>query len=516
MRIRLILLFLGILGLSAFAAAEVPHVVNYQGRLIDDNGDPVPDDYYKLSFTVYDHPTDFAGHVLWTSGQQSVAVTNGLFTYLLGSSVPFTFDLTADTLLWLGISVGGEAEMTPRTQMSTVPFAFRALVADEVSDEGDEWLDETGDTLEGTLYFDTDGQAGQLTISGGASNISLANNGYTTAELFGNPSGSLHLKTSDGGNRVITYAGSSNGGHLSLLNTVGFTTVRLDANNTAGGSLRLSTGVDATSAYMYTTDECGALSMYGADGSSIYFNGSLEGDETVILPNDAVNSAEILNEPGIAANENSSLFSLGSTTMEDIATVTITIPEPGYIIVTAKAWGRHNGTTGRAVSRAQIDEYAGGYADYPYYVVWGAYSYPTTESYYATIFTQRVYFKMAGTFTFRLEAAQWLTSSGSVHTIGDPIVVATYYPTSYGSVNTFVKTSEAADFENAEYTNASRTIDNRTETTETNVVVDLRELEIKADKLRKEIEEREIELRETELKMEQEKRDSELDSRENR
>ena len=69
--------------LVSTAFAEIPQMINYQGRLIDSTGGPVPDDDYQMSFTIYD--ADVGANDLWTSGSQMVTVTNGSFIYLFGS-----------------------------------------------------------------------------------------------------------------------------------------------------------------------------------------------------------------------------------------------------------------------------------------------------------------------------------------------------------------------------------------------------------------------------------------------
>jgi len=116
--------------------AEVPRSISYQGCLTDSLGNPVPDGTYNLTFALY---ADSAGGVsLWSNvnakSGQLVDVVNGIFTYRLGSASPLPPDLFNDSSLWLGITVvgGGAGELAPRTRLSSVPFAYRALYADNV------------------------------------------------------------------------------------------------------------------------------------------------------------------------------------------------------------------------------------------------------------------------------------------------------------------------------------------------------------------------------------------------
>jgi hypothetical protein len=77
-----------------------------------------------MTFALYDAPT--GGTAVWTeerSGSNTVPVTAGLFNVLLGSVTPIDVNLFQQQGLWLGISVNGDAEMTPREPLSDVAYA---------------------------------------------------------------------------------------------------------------------------------------------------------------------------------------------------------------------------------------------------------------------------------------------------------------------------------------------------------------------------------------------------------
>jgi hypothetical protein len=84
---RAIIVLAGILACGSMLVADVPQVISYQGYLKDDLGIPVADGDFSLTFAIYG--TAEGGSALWTSGPQSVTVTEGLFEYNLGSAVPF-------------------------------------------------------------------------------------------------------------------------------------------------------------------------------------------------------------------------------------------------------------------------------------------------------------------------------------------------------------------------------------------------------------------------------------------
>lgn len=117
------------------ALAEVPQMINYQGRLTDNTGAPVADGPYQVKFKIYGSAAGFDS--LWWSGFQTVQVANGLFDYKLGSMAPLPNDLfSTDTTRYLGITVGADPEITPRSRLLTVPYAFNAKNGGGWTDDG--------------------------------------------------------------------------------------------------------------------------------------------------------------------------------------------------------------------------------------------------------------------------------------------------------------------------------------------------------------------------------------------
>ena len=114
------------------AAAAVPETMSYQGVLRDAAGDPVPDGDYSITFTVYDAPMD--GTALWTE-TQAVSVEDGVLSAVLGSVTPIA--LAFDAPYWLGVSVDGDPELSPRVELTSAPYARRAQFADVSVSDGD-------------------------------------------------------------------------------------------------------------------------------------------------------------------------------------------------------------------------------------------------------------------------------------------------------------------------------------------------------------------------------------------
>jgi hypothetical protein len=113
--------------LASLSLAGIPKLINYQGMLTQSDGKtPVNNGNYAILFSIYN--TSSGGSSLW-SHTYNVAVTNGLFNVILGdSSAPI--NLAFDTTYWLGIKVGADVELSPRIRLTSVGYAYRALVAD--------------------------------------------------------------------------------------------------------------------------------------------------------------------------------------------------------------------------------------------------------------------------------------------------------------------------------------------------------------------------------------------------
>jgi hypothetical protein len=110
------------------AAAGINRTINFQGKIVDDNGLNIADGTYDVEFKVYS--VSSAGTALWTetrtSGDQ-ITVTDGVFRVALGevTAISTSIDFNSDSL-YLGINFDGDGEMTPRLRMTSVPYALNA------------------------------------------------------------------------------------------------------------------------------------------------------------------------------------------------------------------------------------------------------------------------------------------------------------------------------------------------------------------------------------------------------
>jgi hypothetical protein len=182
-----IALFFALSGLSfaSNVAGAVPMLVTYQGRLTGADELPVVEGYYQMRFRIYDAPN--GGNTLWDNDYRSVLVVGGIYSYQLGDSTAFGPALFSNANLWLGITVGNDPEILPRTRLTSVPFAERALSSDSAG--GVAWGDISG--IPSGIADGDDVGIGDITgvsVSGGLTGggdsgaivISLPNNAITS------------------------------------------------------------------------------------------------------------------------------------------------------------------------------------------------------------------------------------------------------------------------------------------------------------------------------------------------
>ncbi len=105
------------------SAQELPQMLPYNGFLADTNGQPV-DGTINLTVRIYE--TSDAANPIWQEALADVPVDAGYFRVDLGRVVPLAADVAAGRTRYLGISVNGDAEATPRQAIGAVPYALMA------------------------------------------------------------------------------------------------------------------------------------------------------------------------------------------------------------------------------------------------------------------------------------------------------------------------------------------------------------------------------------------------------
>jgi hypothetical protein len=437
---RRLLLFLVLLAIvpATPALAAGPLTMSYQGVLMNDSGDLVPDGPYTLTFRIYDVPS--GGSALWTEVQPGVAVSRGGFSVVLGSITPIP--LPFDAPYYLGIQVGASAELAPRVRLASSPYAMSVWVPGATLP-----YDEARLSAFPVGYGDGGGYLHLLDDATGAYNFDL--------EPRFVAGGGAYMHVRGGGYSVMMWDGAGSGG-------------------------------------------AGTLVLDGPGGTS-YFHTGYAGDAAVVLPTDAISSAEILDEPGIAQSHNNGgvdFYSGTSAATVDILSVSLTIPAAGYIVLTADA--QFGLFTASATAGAQITAVSGGATDWTHYFYAGG---PTVSSGtvipgYVPVSIHRTYYEAAaGTYTFYFQA--WNDNNATWAYAWSPTFTALYVPTSYGSVATAATAADLPRFESVTPTSSAGNGPGRPAVS--GALVDLRELELRATQARLRAEQAERQLLEARL-----------------
>lgn len=113
--------------------AEVPQRTSYQGYLTDNSNNPL-NGSYDLTFKIYDD--SIGSNILYEETHTGVPVVEGLFSVLIGGLSfvgPYDDYLFAEPDRFLGIQVGADPELAPRTRLTTAPYSFRTGTVDGAS-----------------------------------------------------------------------------------------------------------------------------------------------------------------------------------------------------------------------------------------------------------------------------------------------------------------------------------------------------------------------------------------------
>jgi len=168
------------LGFSALSAQTVPEFLNYQGTVTDSVGLGLGDDAplnRKVLFRVYDAAT--AGGLIWTE-EQTVTISKGEFSVLLGQGIQFLSESHASLLTvfgegatdrYLEITVdngddtlnASDLPIAPRQRITSTAYSFRAGTADAIASGSSLQLNTTDS---GLGYFDAGRTFGGFNMSG--------------------------------------------------------------------------------------------------------------------------------------------------------------------------------------------------------------------------------------------------------------------------------------------------------------------------------------------------------------
>ncbi|HXC04056.1 MAG TPA: hypothetical protein VNZ86_04840, partial [Bacteroidia bacterium] len=176
-----------------------PRTLSFQGRLLDNTNTPITTET-PLRFTLYNNPTATGAAQLWQEKQYIKPDQNGYFTATLGKVSRLDQDLFRDNAsLYIGISVNGNTELTPREEIPTANYAANSQTV-----EGLKPITDSPDIAQNVLLaLDS---SGNLTIGGSASHTFQTTGGQLN--LSGQ---ALLLTTNPGSNGNIQIAPDGSG-----------------------------------------------------------------------------------------------------------------------------------------------------------------------------------------------------------------------------------------------------------------------------------------------------------------
>lgn len=160
--------------ISAGLHAQIPRTISYQGILFGEEGTPIANGAHTLRISFYYTPT--GGDPIHTE-VHSVTTADGIFSLNMGQAGGLPTSLDFNEPYWMGVSVDGGAELTPRTPLTSAPYALNAERAESLSP------DAVG------VVTGINGADGSLTLQGGGGTTVTRNGDVITISSSGGGAG---------------------------------------------------------------------------------------------------------------------------------------------------------------------------------------------------------------------------------------------------------------------------------------------------------------------------------------
>lgn len=265
---------------AAFAGAtfaQVPSLINYQGRLTDANGDPVTGSK-NFSISIYDAATE--GNLLYTESIGAVTLDdNGVYSFQFGSAG------TSDTQVTETIGTTADSTLTYTKTLSNNPVVANSIT---VTDGTNSWSQSVGNP--GVEATATASMAAGFVIG---AEITNGGSGYTSAPLVtitGSGSGATATATLTDGvvtDITINSAGSGYSGGATISIAPPVIPFRVDYSGgaiTATYSTAAAADRTITATYRYgTTGINGALSSGAEHWMAVSVDSVVQGTRQRVL-----------------------------------------------------------------------------------------------------------------------------------------------------------------------------------------------------------------------------------------
>jgi len=421
--------------LAAGARSEIPALLNYQVMLTDDSDQPLADQTVTMEFSIYD--VDTGGVALWTETHNPTTNSIGVVSVLLGSITPVTFDF--DVPLWLEVEVDGQT-LSPRRPLAAAPYAGAAAVAGD-----SERLGGT-DASEYALLTDIgalgDGHSLDAVDGDPEDAVYVDEFGYawfSDLVRIGEQNGDGQVRTYavDGPHYGVDLATSGAGGSLDLQDENGIWTSTMgpDIEGT-GGFFAVARDGAGNGGFIVDGNsfDTGAPTVYvSGPEREIVLDTSAEGNDSVRLPNDAVSSAELRDEPGIASIQSPTTYDLPTGSVRSVAVRTISnVPAAGYVVVMGTAHIELSNTDSNADRMwLGVSDLQNAFSNGAQEMMVGLPPGAATGIYHETATVHGVFSVDAGSHEFYLNA---LEESGNCAVVFRQLTLM-YFPTAYGGVD---------------------------------------------------------------------------------
>jgi len=229
--LALCLFFLVPLLMASSLISEVPQMINYQGKVTDPDGNLI-EGTHQIIFSIYDILE--GGSPLWAD-TQSIVIENGLFNVLLGSVHPIPENIFNGAVKYLGVKVEDDSEINPRTELVSVPYAFRSGSDNDWIIDGDNLYCLSDYVGIGTNNFDRNLTVqGDIMVKDDPSENDLCYLGYSTA---GAGFVATYGPNGEENTRLTNLSGYPDHGHISVRNSDGDVRANMYVNDEGSGNM---------------------------------------------------------------------------------------------------------------------------------------------------------------------------------------------------------------------------------------------------------------------------------------
>lgn len=444
---RHLIVFAALYCTAITASHAAPPLMSYQGRLTDNVGDPL-NGVYSITFAIYDNSGPAIAS--WSENHAAVNVNGGLFSVELGSVVPIPEGLFKGSDRYLGITVGADPEISPRTRFTTVAYAFRVASVDSASggtiagnvkvnaNSGDDGLEVTqlglgrGASITVDNVFST-ANGLDISMQGTGAGISIAADGGPAINVTGAfGDGSIILPgQSISGNEIVN--GTITDSHLAA-NSVGSSQIQIGAVGkpeiAAGGVGSSEIEDNSITAADIGTNEVGTSEI--AANAVVSGNIADLGILTQDIGDNQVTSAKIQGEAGGLQNVSNANFAIDAS-IGSFSSDNINAPISGHVLVIATMELTVAHVTGTESTVMLGVSESNSSLDSDQQRQWTIPSNAPSAIYREIISTQKIFPVNAGSTTFYMVGDK--LSGASDFFVTHITMSSLFFPTTYGNVD---------------------------------------------------------------------------------